>query len=299
MAIEQPSLPALPKLPQVWQPQHAEEAWTLKRRLGETACYVSGGTLLRTQWENEVRPIPAHLISLESIRELRGIRRTARGISIGALTTLAECGDDEQLGSAAPSLAQAVSHVAAPSVRNLATIGGQIAGLTGDSLPALLALDAELIVYRDGGWRSESLARWLRAEDSARRPDDLICRVVLRKETADASPGEPFRFYEKLGRREGFAPSLVTVAGCGRITDDGTVTGVRLASGGGSALPARLPEAEEALNGARLSAGMLELVHGLIRGHYDAAEDWFAGASYRKEASANMITARLWQLMKR
>lgn len=283
----------------VWQPATAEEAWLLKRRLGDTACYVSGGTLLRTQWENGVKPAPLHLISLESIEELRGVQLTEGYASIGAAMNLNECRSHEALRQYGGLLVRAIEQIAAPSIRHLATIGGNISSLVGDSVPALMAMDARLIVIRGSERLALSIRKWVQGTEGAREADDIIGRVLIPADPdASEQSDEWFQFYEKLGRREAFTPSLVTVAGEGRLSEDGVLREVRLSAGGGSALPDRLPDAEQALSGSRLSEEMLSFIHQSIKNQYKAAEDLFAGSEYRKEATANLITSRLWKLMK-
>ncbi|WP_168119070.1 FAD binding domain-containing protein [Paenibacillus sp. HB172176] len=288
------------KYPEVLLPDLIEEAWHLKRRYGPLAGYVSGGTLLRTLWENGVRPMTKIMISLEGIREMNGISIVDGKLSVGAATTLSDCRNNGILNAHVPLLRKALDGIAAPSVRNLATIGGNIASRIGDSLPALLALDAELIVYRDTSWHTIPLRDWLSQDEEGRKGDDLICRVLvpLQKLPDAERGGESFEYYEKLGRREAFAPSLVTVAARGSRDADGVISEIMLSAGGGSAMPERLTDAEAALRGSQLSSDMLGVVHGLIKRQYRAAEDLFADGEYRKEASANLITARLWKLLK-
>lgn len=296
-----------PKYPEVWQPAAAEEAWLLKRRWGEGACYVSGGTLLRTQWENGVKPPPLHIISLESVQELQGVHLAEGHISVGAVVTLNECRSNEALQRYGGLLVEAIEQIAAPSIRYLATIGGNISSLVGDSIPALMAMDAKLLIVRGPARHTVSIRDWVQGAAGSREPDDIIGRVLI-PATLSAKPltelevhtqhDEWFQFYEKVGRREAFTPSLVTVAGVGRLSEDGVMQEIRLSAGGGAALPDRLPEAEKALSGSRLSETMLSLIHQTIKCQYRAAEDLFAGSEYRKEASANLITSRLWKLMK-
>jgi xanthine dehydrogenase C subunit len=288
-----------PEQQQVWQPATVEEAWLLKRRLGEIASYVSGGTLLRTQWENGVKLAPLHLISLESIQELSGVQLSEGYASIGAAMNLNECRSHEVLQQYGGLLLKAAQQIAAPSIRHMATVGGNISSLVGDSVPALMAMDAKLVVFRGSARHSLSIREWVQGTAGAREADDIICRVLIPVDSdTPKQPDEWFQFYEKVGRREAFTPSLVTVAGEGRLSEDGVIHEVRLSAGGGSALPDRLPDAEQALSGSRLSEEMLSFIHQTIKNQYRAAEDLFAGSEYRKEASANLITSRLWKLMK-
>ncbi|MCR2805513.1 FAD binding domain-containing protein [Paenibacillus soyae] len=284
------------------EPKTAEEAWRVKRSLGHAASYVSGGTLLRTQWENGLKSMPRHLISLEKIGELSGIRLAGAHVRIGAAARLNECRAHPLLLRHGGLLVRAIGEIAAPSVRHLATLGGNVSSLTGDAIPALMAMDASVIFFRERCWRTESVRDWIQGAGAVREPDDLIGAIAIPVRSGDGEgdeeAGGSFEFYEKVGRREAFTPSLVTVAGQGMVSDDGALRDIRLSAGGGSALPDRLPAAERALSGARLSEEMLAVIHQTIKDQYKAAEDLFAGSGYRKEASANLITSQLWKRLK-
>lgn len=288
--------------PEIMLPTSLAAARRLKRRLGEEACYGAGTTLLRTQWENLARPVPRQLISLQAIPELSGIRRAEDGgLEIGALTTLGQCRADPEVRSLSGLLAEAIGSVAAPAVRNLATLGGNLCSLTGDVLPALLALDAELTVDRRCGPVRVGLQQWL-AEAAAREAEEILCRIHLPPSSAgteDADTGSICR-YVKLGRRAAFTPSLVTVALAGRMRSaDGAILGARLALGGGTARPHRVPGAERLLEGRALDARVVEQVGDAVRRHYAAATDRYADAGYRREAAANLAMSLLWPLIRR
>jgi len=290
--------------PEIMLPTSLAAARRLKRRLGEDGCYGAGTTLLRTQWESRMRHVPRCLISLQAIPELSGIRRTEDGgLEIGAMTTLGLCRADPEVRSLSGLLVEAIGSIAAPAVRNLATLGGNLCSLTGDVLPALLALEAELTVDRDSGPVRIGLRQWL-AEAAEREAEEILCGIHL----PPASMGVSLESagttsicrYVKLGRRAAFTPSLVTVALAGRMRlEDGAILGARLALGGGTARPHRLPTAERLLEGRVLDARVVAQVGDAVRTHYAAATDRYADAGYRREAAANLAMAQLWSLIRR
>ncbi|WP_020614911.1 FAD binding domain-containing protein [Paenibacillus daejeonensis] len=289
-------LPGLPeKLPHVALPRGVQEAWQLKRSLGERAVYSGGGTLLRTQWENQVQPVPFQLIALDRLKMLRGIHVSDGGmVEVGAMSTLNECIADPLLTRSAPQLIQALRQIAAPAVRNLATLGGNVCSWSGDVLPALLALDAEVSVYAEGKQLRLPLDAWLNT--STRDPHALLCRIYVPPAADGAEDGLSLAMYAKVGRRQAFTASLVTVAVAGRFTKNGTVRGIRIVAGGGGAAAQRLTAAENLLEGGQLSKERLFAVSDAIRNQYQAASDAFAGAEYRAEAAANLVAAHLWQI---
>lgn len=291
-------------LPDVIQPTTLAEAWQAKRRLGAAAAYISGGTLLRTQWENGVKPVPHLMVSLESIKELMGIEfvESTNQLRIGSLMTLSSCRKDSKLREHAPMLVEACRNIAAPSIRNLATIGGNVSGLTGDALPALLAMDGEVGIYRDGAMSFEPIRQWLHRSGGAKASDDIVCSVQLpvASPSIHVTPSgwRSWTYYKKVGRREAFTPSLVTVAMAGIISTSGEMAHVRVAMGGGAAVPIRLGEVEHLLQAHRLNTALLPHVIEAVMKDASVASDAFASDRYRKEVAANLIAAQLWTLGK-
>ncbi|MBB6732026.1 FAD binding domain-containing protein [Cohnella zeiphila] len=291
-------------IPAVWHPQNAEEACRLKRRFGEDAVYVSGGTLLRTQWEAGDRQVPAGLIDLTAVKELRGLEEEGGALAIGALTTLTACRREPGVQNRFPLLAEAARAIAAPPVRNLATIGGNVLSEVGDSLPALLAYEARLEWQQGEEVRTQAAAEWL--ERTRGGPEDanrLLLRIRLPLEAAepdggDGGNGRTFGFYEKIGRRETFVPSSVTMAIRGRIDGGGRLRDIRLAAGGGRTIPKRFPLLEERLEGAAADDNAVLTLHRLLLEQYAPAPDPFESADYRKRVAANVAASHLWKAIR-
>ncbi|MCC3372678.1 FAD binding domain-containing protein [Cohnella sp. REN36] len=283
----------------VWHPRDASEACRLKKRFGSGAVYTAGGTLLRTQWEAGQRPEPAHLIDLSGIPEMRGIRTEGGELAIGALTTLAVCRRDPYLQARFPLLAEAARAIAAPSIRNLATIGGNILSAVGDSLPVFLVYKARLIWREGEAERAEDAEDWLeRGGEETEASVRLLLQIRLPLDDSPEKAGRTFGFYGKIGRREAFVPSLVTTALTGRIAPDGQLRGVRLAAGDGKTVPRRFPLTESRLEGAAADDGAVRLLHRLLLEQYKPAPDPFATAEYRKLTAANLAASHLWQAIR-
>ncbi|QYR19067.1 FAD binding domain-containing protein [Paenibacillus sp. sptzw28] len=301
--------------PFVWRPGDAAEAWRLKQSYGEESVYISGGTLLRTQWESGLTAIPKHLIDLGSIPGITGVAVSSKELTIGAFTTLSAIRRDPLIDKYFPMLTEAVRVIAAPSVRNLATLGGNIASLVGDSLPALLVYEAELLWHDGRGLHTQPLLDWLESSESNRQGrllmqiklpcsseytdslDSMDSMDSMEKESAVDGKIKRFSAYDKVGRREAFTPSLVTTALWGYVDDSGNLGDVRLAAGGGQTTPCRLYACESLLNGRMIEPELLQALHEQILREYDPKGDMFASAEYRKQTAANVIAAGLWKQM--
>ena len=93
--------------------------------LKDGAVVKAGGVDLLDRMKNGT-DAPARLVNIRNIQSLRGIHATEQGISIGALTTLAEIADDPAIRSQYTVLADACGRAATPHIRNMATIGGNL-----------------------------------------------------------------------------------------------------------------------------------------------------------------------------
>jgi xanthine dehydrogenase C subunit len=275
----------------VWQPRSLMEAWQLKQSLKEQAVIVSGGTLLRTQWESGTAWMPPHLISLEAIPELLRFSCTDSEVSIGAGVTLADC----QLRTDTPQLLkEACRNIAAPSIRRMGTLGGNVMSAVGDSIPALVASGAQLVWFDGKTADVQSVEAWImqRKTAGAAKEQRILTEICWDREAAGTS--KVYEFYEKVGRREGFCPSVVTVAGKVQADNVGKIHDVRLAAGSAAAMTVRLTEAELLLEGASWSSRLAESVHQAVMNQFDGGTDAFASEAYRKRTAANLIVALLW-----
>jgi xanthine dehydrogenase YagS FAD-binding subunit len=94
-------------------------------QLKDGAVVKAGGVDLLDRMKNGT-DTPTHLVNIRNISELRGIQSTPQGLSIGALTTLAEVADDPAIRSQYTVLSDACGQAATPHIRNMATLGGNL-----------------------------------------------------------------------------------------------------------------------------------------------------------------------------
>ena len=111
---------------QLYQPVELDDALSLAKRYGDGG-WVLGGGQDTYGWLKDRAKDPQAMIDLSGIEALRGIRETADGIEIGATTTLREIIRDERINRDYSLLAQAAGRVASPQIRNVGTLGGNLA----------------------------------------------------------------------------------------------------------------------------------------------------------------------------
>ncbi|MBZ5687475.1 MAG: xanthine dehydrogenase family protein subunit M [Acidobacteriia bacterium] len=86
---------------------------------------LAGGTDLLTLMKDDV-VTPKRLVNIKDIADLRGISFDAQGLRVGALTSLGELADNENVRKNYPALSEALLEAASPQIRNMATIGGNL-----------------------------------------------------------------------------------------------------------------------------------------------------------------------------
>jgi len=121
MAVIHDVMPAF----QLLQPNSLAEARKLLEQQGHDGWILAGG-LDSFDWLKDRLKKPKAVIDLSGVQELKGVRRTADGIEIGAMTTLTDVVNDPLVTDHYQVLARAADAVASPQIRNQATIGGNV-----------------------------------------------------------------------------------------------------------------------------------------------------------------------------
>ncbi|WP_321341209.1 FAD binding domain-containing protein [Breoghania sp.] len=174
-----------------------DEALAFKEALGPEAIYGGGLTALQLGWPGEGPGVPVVDVSEVDFGPLSepaapGYLRLAANARLEALRL------DPLVRERLPALSDLLGKLGAAGVRNLATLGGNLAWGLGDTQVLLAALGADLI-YADGARKPV---------EASMHDDGLI--VAVEVHTARHAP----HFVEKLGHREAFSPARVVVAGC-------------------------------------------------------------------------------------
>ena len=200
-----------------------------------------------TDWgvELNIRGSRAALtIGIDRLEELRAFSVGPDRIDLGAALSLSEI--EARLAGRVPLLADLFPQFASRLIRNGATLGGNLgtASPIGDAPPALLALDASLVLASAEGEREVLLADYFTGyRQSVRRPGELIKTIRL------PLPLAPVTAFHKIAKRRFDDISSVAVAYALAVDGGGRVASVRIGVGGVAATPLRAMAAEEALTG--------------------------------------------------
>lgn len=102
-----------------------------------------------------------------------------------------------------------------------------------------------------------------------------------------------------MGRRDAFTASLVTIAITASFdASSRSLSGVRIAAGGGTGRPQRLPAAEALLEGAVYSDSLMAAVYEAVENSFDTYSDPFATEAYKRKTAGNLIVSELWKGLK-
>jgi len=107
------------------RPTSLDQAVELLKQQQNRALILAGGTDLLSSLKGGLAD-PQMLIDIKGIDSLRGIQSQSRGVRIGALTTISQLLEDENIRSGYPALIQAADGITSPQIRNRGTVGGDL-----------------------------------------------------------------------------------------------------------------------------------------------------------------------------
>jgi len=274
------------------QPSRIEEVFDLAGKFGKDGWVMAGGND-SLSWFKDRAKKPKAVIDISGIAALKGIKETADGLEIGALTTLTEIERHPVVRKSYGLLADAARKVASPQIRNTGTLGGNVSqdtrcwyyrgGLpcyraggntcyadtpTGmnrehslfnarrcvavtpsDTAPALVALDAKMVIRNKSGEKVVDAEKFFigPATDITRmtvlKPGDVLTAIRIPKTWAGAT-----FYFEKVADREVWDFALVNVAAA-IVVKDGKIERSRLACGGVECVPRRMEAVEDLIKG--------------------------------------------------
>lgn len=252
---------------------------------GSEAIAVAGCTdLMAADHANGV--VRSEVVDVSRLPELRGIAVKDGWVDIGAATTFSELRRAEHILEHFPILAEVAGTIGGWQIQNRATIGGNIANASpaGDSLPVLLALDAELILASSDGERKVRYSDMHRGYRKTKlRAGELITRVRLpipRRSMA--------QLFRKVGTREAQAISKVVIAFTADV-EDGLMHHARIAAGSVAATPVRLRKAEKACEGKPVGVATADEVAAIARGEVKPIDDVRSTGAYRSHVLERII----------
>ena len=235
-----------------YAPRSIGEALSLLAKLGGDSKLLAGGHSLLPMMKLRFAQ-PTHLIDLNRIPDLRGIREEGAELLIGAMTTEAELIGSALIRNKVPLLAEGASSIADPQVRYRGTIGGDIShGDPGNDQPGLmLALDASFVLTGPKGQRTlKADGYFLGLYETQLAADEILTQIRV----PIPAPGSGWS-YQKLKRKTGDFATAATAVLLQMKGGKVARVAIALTNAGPTALRARAAEA--ALTGKPLDEASL------------------------------------------
>jgi carbon-monoxide dehydrogenase medium subunit len=268
-------------------PTSVAEATALLARLGDDAKVLSGGQSLIPMMKLRLAT-PAHLVDINRIPGLASLAEADGVLRIGALTRESDLEESELVRTRYPILFDTCRVIADPLVRNLATVGGNLAhGDPANDHPAtMLALGAEVVAVGAGGERRIPIGGFFTGPfATALGPAEIL--VEIRVPVPAARGGGA---YLKLERKVGdFATVGVAVQlrlGSGSACEK---AGIGLTNVGSTPIQAK--RAEAFLAGRALDAATVQQASRLAAEESDPTTDLRGPAEYKRDL-VRVLTAR-------
>ena len=265
-------------------PTTLADALALMGRLGPDAKLLAGGHSLLPMMKLRFAQ-PEHLIDLNRIPSLRGIREDGDHVVIGAMTVENALIASPILQAKVPLLPEAARLIADPQVRNRGTIGGDIAhGDPGNDHPALsIAVDATFVLVGPNGTRQvQADGFFLGTYMTQLAEDEIMTEIHVPAFAAGAGYA-----YEKLKRKTGDwatagAAVVMTMAG-------GVVKTARIALTNVAPTALRANAAEDLLVGKPLDDAAIEAAAAACMAICDPAEDLRGDVDYKTAMAGAMV----------
>jgi len=264
-------------------PASVEEAIKLLGQYGEEAAVLAGGHSLLPMMKLRFAE-PSHLVDINRIPQLRGIREAQGMIHIGAMTTESELIASPLLNDKCPIIPEAARLIADPQVRNRGTLGGDVAnGDPSNDHPAvMMALDAALVLRGPDGERVVAANGFYQGTYmTERHADELL--VEIRVPIPPPGTGQA---YCKLKRKTG---DYATAAAAVVLQLDGArcrKAGIALTNV--APTPLKAEAAERVLNGQTIDDALIDQAAVQAMAICDPAEDLRGDAEYRTHMAGEM-----------
>jgi len=274
-------------------PTSVNDAVALLNQYGDEAKLLAGGHSLLPMMKLRFAE-PEHLIDINNIESLKGIREEGGNIVIGAMTSENALINSELLQQKCPLLPQAVRLIADPQVRNRGTVGGDIAhGDPGNDHPALMmALDATFTLVGSNGSR-DVLANdfFLGTYYTLLEADEILTEITI--PVAAANTGAS---YHKLKRKTG---DFATAAAAAVIQLSGnTCQKARITLTNLGATAIRASDAEAVLVGQVITAELIEQAAQKAMEACDPAEDLRGDVEYKTHMAGEMTRRAITEALK-
>ena len=280
------------------RPQDLMQAIDILSRFGNRARVIAGGTdiLPRRAGVNNLDNFN-HMVDISKL-ELDYLKKDSDHICIGAATTINTIGASA-LFSSGPyeALSEAASAHSTPTIRNRATVGGNLcnASASADFALPLLVLDAILVVAGPNGTREIPIEKFFKgANYTALDTDEILLEIRIPKFSQNAGAA-----FQKLRRHQTAIDTAIANVTTLVTCIKNRCESARIALGSVAPISFRAKKAESVLTGAELNDEIIEKASVVAAQEAKPIDDLRATAAYRKKMVAVLVRRSLENSIRR
>ena len=260
------------------RPNNLDELCDALSQYGAKAKLLAGGTDLTIALKQRLIH-PEVLIDLNRVRkELTGIDVSRSNLIVGAMTTYTELETNPAVIRYARALSEAASQVGTYQIRNLGTIGANLANGSpaADTAPPLIALGAKVHLRNKNGTREMPVEEFITGvKKTAIRPDEVITSVEIPLDERLSS------YWMRSAKRNENVISVVSVAVAFRVQSN-RFEESRIALGAVAPTPILAKKSSAELSGSSINTATIETVSRLAAQESKPISDVRASADYRR-----------------
>jgi carbon-monoxide dehydrogenase medium subunit len=225
---------------------------------------------------------PRALVNIKKIPGLKHIEENNGTVRIGTLATHNEVKGAPLVEEKLPLLSEALACVATNRIRNMATLGGTLAHAdpTSDAAPALLALDAKVVIMSPNGEREIELADFFQDYfETVLEPDEVLKEIIV-----PLPPVTAGGCYTRFQVRKAMDKAMPGVAVLIDLEEDKkTIRSARIGLSGVGNCCLRLKEAEQYTAGKEDHPDIRQKIADIIKATIDPVEEYHFTADYKKQ----------------
>jgi carbon-monoxide dehydrogenase medium subunit len=265
-------------------PTTVQEAISLLTQHGHGAKILAGGQSLIPAMRFRLST-PETIIDINKLTDLQYIREDGSYLAIGALTRESSLEESALVQQRYHMLADASHVIADPIVRNMATVGGNIAHAdpANDHPAVMLAYNAQVIATGPKGQRTIAIDDFfVGLFENALKPDEILTEIRIPKPTPKSGSA-----YLKMERKVGdYAISAAAV----NLTMNGdTCASARIGLTNVNSVPMRAKQAEQALVGKKLSDAVIETAGKAAAAECDPSADLRGSVEYKRDITRVLV----------
>ncbi|HBS85577.1 MAG: xanthine dehydrogenase small subunit [Bacteroidetes bacterium GWF2_38_335] len=265
------------------RPVSLKELFALRKKY-PFSIIVNGSTDVALKQSKHFETLPA-VLDISGITDIKYLKTNKTGLEFGS----GVCLEDLRLAAEKtfPQMHSLLSVFASRQIRNMATVGGNLGSSSpiGDTLPLLIACDAEIIALSPKGKRTIPSADFITGyRKNALKKDEIIFGVNL----PVPAKNELVEFY-KVSKRHDM--DISTVSGAFRLIlkKDGTVDLINLVFGGMADRTKKAEKTMAFLTGKKWNEENVKKAMKILEKEFTPLSDARSGAEFRNSAAANLL----------